>query len=135
MQSVKNQLISSESDEESSLSFELVVDKAQEEEKKTELTQDNNIYDFDLETVKDKPWLKPGANIADYFNYGFTEQTWKKYCEMQRQNREWGGRQTTYERDGGEDTFSKKRRYDDERQGGRDDRYGGRDGRGNRRYR
>jgi len=25
-----------------------------------------------------------GADIADYFNYGFTEETWKLYCEKQR---------------------------------------------------
>lgn len=25
-----------------------------------------------------------GADIADYFNYGFTEDTWKLYCEKQR---------------------------------------------------
>ena len=26
-----------------------------------------------------------GADITDYFNYGFTEETWKLYCERQRQ--------------------------------------------------
>ena len=25
-----------------------------------------------------------GADIADYFNYGFTEDTWKLYCDKQR---------------------------------------------------
>ena len=25
-----------------------------------------------------------GADITDYFNYGFTEETWKAYCEKQR---------------------------------------------------
>lgn len=29
-------------------------------------------------------YLTPGADIADYFNYGFTEETWKGYCEKQR---------------------------------------------------
>jgi len=26
-----------------------------------------------------------GADITDYFNYGFCEETWKLYCERQRQ--------------------------------------------------
>ena len=25
-----------------------------------------------------------GADITDYFNYGFTEDTWKMYCDKQR---------------------------------------------------
>ena len=29
----------------------------------------------------------PGADITDYFNYGFTEDTWKQYCEKQRRLR------------------------------------------------
>ena len=28
-----------------------------------------------------------GAEITDYFNYGFTEDTWKAYCEKQRRLR------------------------------------------------
>ena len=28
-----------------------------------------------------------GADITDYFNYGFTEDTWKQYCERQRRLR------------------------------------------------
>ncbi|XP_064637614.1 pre-mRNA 3'-end-processing factor FIP1-like [Lineus longissimus] len=42
------------------------------------------IYEFDLETIQEKPWLKPGADLTDYFNYGFNEETWKKYCEKQK---------------------------------------------------
>lgn len=71
----------------SSFSLELVVEKPKEDEKQAEDTIDANIYDFDLDTIKDKPWLKPGADITDYFNYGFSEKSWKKYCEMQRENR------------------------------------------------
>lgn len=30
-------------------------------------------------------WLLcPGADLSDYFNYGFNEETWKAYCEKQR---------------------------------------------------
>ena len=47
------------------------------------------IFDYDLDSIKleDKPWRKPGADIMDYFNYGFTEETWTKYCEKQRRLR------------------------------------------------
>lgn len=46
------------------------------------------IYEYDLDTEQDeKPWRKPGADISDYFNYGFTEDTWKQYCEKQRRMR------------------------------------------------
>lgn len=30
--------------------------------------------------MADKPWLKPGANLSDYFNYGFNEKTWNEYA-------------------------------------------------------
>ena len=28
-----------------------------------------------------------GADLSDYFNYGFTEESWKQYCEKQRRVR------------------------------------------------
>ena len=37
------------------------------------------VIDFDIDSMKDKPWMKKGENISDYFNYGFTEDTWKVY--------------------------------------------------------
>lgn len=59
------------------------------------------IYDLDLATMEEKPWQKPGADITDYFNYGFNEglffkkkfstvlclETWNSYCERQRKLR------------------------------------------------
>jgi len=46
------------------------------------------IYEYDLDTEADeKPWRKPGADISDYFNYGFNEETWKQYCDKQRRMR------------------------------------------------
>lgn len=45
------------------------------------------IYEFNLDSIEDKPWRKPGADITDYFNYGFNEDTWKAYCEKQRKLR------------------------------------------------
>ncbi|KAH7639947.1 hypothetical protein HUG17_3980 [Dermatophagoides farinae] len=45
------------------------------------------IYDVNLDSIEDKPWRKPGSDITDYFNYGFTEETWKVYCDRQRKIR------------------------------------------------
>ena len=45
------------------------------------------IADYSLEAVEDKPWRKPGADISDYFNYGFNEDTWNAYCERQKRIR------------------------------------------------
>jgi len=28
-----------------------------------------------------------GADLSDYFNYGFNEDTWKAYCEKQKRLR------------------------------------------------
>lgn len=43
--------------------------------------------DYNLDSLEDKPWRKPGADITDYFNYGFNEDTWKAYCERQKRLR------------------------------------------------
>ncbi|KAI6194196.1 FIP1-like 1 protein [Aphelenchoides besseyi] len=45
------------------------------------------IYDLDLASMEEKPWQKPGADLTDYFNYGFNEDTWNLYCERQRKLR------------------------------------------------
>lgn len=46
-------------------------------------------FDYDLADVKDedKPWRKPGADITDYFNYGFSEESWILYCMKQKRLR------------------------------------------------
>lgn len=46
------------------------------------------ITDVDLDDVEDKPWRKPGADITDYFNYGFNEVSWRSYCAKQKMLRE-----------------------------------------------
>lgn len=46
------------------------------------------IFDHDLETFEDKPWRKPGADLTDYFNFGFNEVTWRAYCVKQKALRE-----------------------------------------------
>ncbi|KAI9002245.1 Fip1 motif-domain-containing protein [Gaertneriomyces semiglobifer] len=43
-----------------------------------------STYDIDLDTILDKPWTRPGADITDYFNYGFNEVIWKAYVEKQK---------------------------------------------------
>ncbi|KAA6365901.1 MAG: hypothetical protein EZS28_038572 [Streblomastix strix] len=44
------------------------------------------IYDVDIESTG-RPWTQPGEDIGDYFNYGFTEETWLMYCAEIRQNK------------------------------------------------
>eukprot|EP00965_Chrysotila_dentata_P189431 6173315-Pleurochrysis_carterae.AAC.1 len=39
---------------------------------------------IDVDSVPDKPWRKPEADITDFFNYGFTEDTWRLYCQRQQ---------------------------------------------------
>jgi len=48
----------------------------------------HSILDFDLDGQDDKPWRKPGADITDYFNFGFNETTWRAYVFKQRSLRE-----------------------------------------------
>lgn len=43
--------------------------------------------EFSIDSLDDKPWRKPGADITDYFNYGFNEDTWRAYCERQKRMR------------------------------------------------
>lgn len=47
--------------------------------------------EYNLEAIEDKPWRKPGADITDYFNYGFSEETWRSYCERQKRMRHESG--------------------------------------------
>lgn len=44
-------------------------------------------HKFSIDSLDEKPWRKPGADITDYFNYGFNEDTWRSYCERQKQMR------------------------------------------------
>ncbi|KHJ44250.1 hypothetical protein D918_05602 [Trichuris suis] len=46
-----------------------------------------SIYELDLTSLEEHPWREPGADLTDYFNYGFTEETWNAYCERQRRLR------------------------------------------------
>ncbi|KAG4305406.1 hypothetical protein PORY_000962 [Pneumocystis oryctolagi] len=42
-----------------------------------------SLYHLDMDSLEDKPWNKPGADVTDYFNYGFDEFTWMAYCAKQ----------------------------------------------------
>ncbi|XP_058825760.1 pre-mRNA 3'-end-processing factor FIP1 [Topomyia yanbarensis] len=44
-------------------------------------------HEFSIDSLDEKPWRKPGADITDYFNYGFNEETWRAYCERQKRMR------------------------------------------------
>lgn len=39
-----------------------------------------NIYQVDIDSLPEKPWRRPGANLSDWFNYGFDESTWAMWC-------------------------------------------------------
>ena len=40
----------------------------------------------DLDSIKNKPWNEEGADITDYFNYGFDEEMFKIYQAKVRDN-------------------------------------------------
>ena len=46
-----------------------------------------SVYDLEIGKLTEKPWLDRNADLSDYFNYGFNEETWKLYCERQKQMR------------------------------------------------
>ncbi|QLQ79043.1 hypothetical protein HG537_0B03900 [Torulaspora globosa] len=41
------------------------------------------VTSLDPEVLREKPWRQPGANLSDYFNYGFNEFTWMEYLHRQ----------------------------------------------------
>nr|XP_055042843.1 pre-mRNA 3'-end-processing factor FIP1 isoform X2 [Misgurnus anguillicaudatus] len=52
-----------------------------------EVDAEGNVLETDGEPFEEKPWRKPGADLSDYFNYGFNEDTWKTYCDKHRRLR------------------------------------------------
>ncbi|KAI9502945.1 hypothetical protein BX070DRAFT_225901 [Coemansia spiralis] len=48
------------------------------------LINNMDMYTIDLDMLEEKPWRQPGADITDYFNFGFNEETWKIYCMKQK---------------------------------------------------
>lgn len=47
----------------------------------------NDLFDLDIDKIEDKPWRKPGVDLADYFNYGMNEAAWRNYARKQREVR------------------------------------------------
>ncbi|XP_026201622.1 pre-mRNA 3'-end-processing factor FIP1 isoform X2 [Anabas testudineus] len=45
--------------------------------------QEIPVQKVNLESIEEKPWRKAGADISDYFNYGFDEESWNTYCTKQ----------------------------------------------------
>ncbi|XP_076918550.1 uncharacterized protein LOC143579018 [Bidens hawaiensis] len=45
------------------------------------LPRARNILDVNIDVFEQKPWRHPGADITDYFNFGFDEDSWKLYCK------------------------------------------------------
>lgn len=48
------------------------------------LLTENNLDFIDLDDLTEFPWRKPGADITDYFNYGFDENSWRVYSKRQK---------------------------------------------------
>ena len=45
-----------------------------------------DIFNFNFDNIHvDKPWRKPGADLSDYFNYGFNEDLWKQHVKKVKQ--------------------------------------------------
>ncbi|KZT43884.1 Fip1-domain-containing protein [Sistotremastrum suecicum HHB10207 ss-3] len=42
------------------------------------------ILEVDLDSLTDKAWRRPGADLSDWFNYGFDEVSWEAYCYRRR---------------------------------------------------
>lgn len=40
-------------------------------------------FGYDIAQMERRPWEEPGAKASDYFNYGFSETSWRLYCSMQ----------------------------------------------------
>lgn len=98
MENTEEFLVEDGGSESSDESLELIIDKVPTEEEREDEAQ--NILNYDIESFVDKPWNKPGADITDYFNYGFNETTWKEYCSMQKKKSEFamGGPEWTDEK-------------------------------------
>ncbi|KAJ8445700.1 hypothetical protein Cgig2_026027 [Carnegiea gigantea] len=52
------------------------------------LPWNRTIVDVDIEIFEQKPWTLPGADVTDYFNFGFDEKSWKSYCQSLDQLRQ-----------------------------------------------
>lgn len=51
--------------------------KLKEEIKALRFTHHRTSFDVDIEALEQHPWRKSFANLSDYFNYGFDEDSWR----------------------------------------------------------
>ncbi|XP_051511414.1 pre-mRNA 3'-end-processing factor FIP1-like isoform X2 [Myxocyprinus asiaticus] len=73
--------------ESSSISLNIKTSVSGSKSRGLDLNAEGNLLEVDVESFEEKPWRKPGADLSDYFNYGFNEDTWKAYCDKQRRLR------------------------------------------------
>lgn len=57
--------------------------KLDDEIKALRFTHHRTAFDVDIDALESHPWRKKNANLSDYFNFGFDEDSWKVYCEKQ----------------------------------------------------
>jgi pre-mRNA 3'-end-processing factor FIP1 len=48
------------------------------------LMDGRSIYDVDIAALENKAWRRPGADLSDWFNYGFDEISWEAYAARRR---------------------------------------------------
>lgn len=65
------------------VNVEAVIVSGYEDKDGTALTN----FDFDAVPEVERGWRKPGAHVADWFNYGFDEATWRTYVAKQKRLR------------------------------------------------
>lgn len=68
----------------------LPVARAPASAPKIELDKDGlldgrSIYDVDIAALESKAWRRPGADLSDWFNYGFDEISWEAYAARRKQ--------------------------------------------------
>lgn len=87
---MKNNLIKSADEQKEEHVTETVVTETSDEphpQPVEEGAEDKTENDLCSIREEDKPWKKVGADISDYFNFGFGEKEWLEYCDKQRKMR------------------------------------------------
>ncbi|KAE9455115.1 hypothetical protein C3L33_12980, partial [Rhododendron williamsianum] len=75
------------------------------------------ILDVNIGALERKSWRHPGADITDFFNFGFDEESWKLYCnsvEQLRQRTSLLTRATTYGYPKAKEVYEAEAQYETE---------------------
>jgi hypothetical protein len=56
-----------------------VIGQGDDDASKLRFSYRLTAFDTDVDEGQDQPWRKPRVDISDFFNYGFTEATWKVF--------------------------------------------------------